>query len=81
MLVLYDLPKNALGALVSCGLARGQRSNPVCSLHILNIYTTPVLMSGLVILVLSIKESSSTRELSKLFSNLALTPLLPWSTL
>ena len=50
--------KGALGAIVSCGLAKGHRSNPACSLRILSIYATPVLMSGLGSLVLSSYESS-----------------------
>ena len=37
--------KKALGALTSCGLARGSRTNPVVSVRILGIYGTPVLMS------------------------------------
>ena len=39
--------KGALGAIMSCGLARGRRTNPVVSLKILALYGTPVLMSGL----------------------------------
>ena len=51
--------KKALGALISCGLARGRRTNPVLSLRILTIYGTPVLMSGLASLVLSNGEVAS----------------------
>ena len=43
---------------MSCGLARGRRTNPVVSLKILALYGTPVLMSGLSSLVLSRKEVS-----------------------
>ena len=48
----------SLGAIVSCGLAKGHRSNPACSLRILSTYGTPVLMSGLGSLVLSPYETS-----------------------
>ena len=48
--------KKALGSIVSCGLSQGRSSNPVASLRILNMYGTPVLMSGLASLVLSDKE-------------------------
>ena len=48
--------KKALGALASCGLAKGHRANPVATLRILSIYCTPVLMSGLGSLLLSSKE-------------------------
>ena len=48
--------KKALGAIISCGLSRGSRSNPAVSLRILNIYATPVLMSGLGSLFLSSGE-------------------------
>ena len=51
--------KKALGALVSCGLAKGRRTNPVLSLRILTIYGTPVLMSGLASLVLTNCEVAS----------------------
>ena len=48
--------KKALGSLISFGLARSSRSNPVASLRILSSYATPVLMSGLASLALSSKE-------------------------
>ena len=48
--------KKALGAVISCGLARGQRSNPAVSIQILKIYGTPVLLSGMASLVLLGKE-------------------------
>ena len=48
--------KKSLGALPSCGLARGHRANPTASLRILSLYCTPVLMSGLGSLLLSSKE-------------------------
>ena len=44
--------------MVSCGLARRQRLNPVASIRILSLYGTPVLLSGLASLVLSSKEIS-----------------------
>ena len=48
--------KKSLGALSSCGLARGHRANPTASLRILSLYCTPVLLSGLGSLLLSSKE-------------------------
>ena len=48
--------KGALGSVVSCGLARGSRSNSSASLRILTLYATPVLLSGLASLVLTSKE-------------------------
>ena len=54
--------KKALGSIISCGLARGSRSNPVASLRILSIYGTPVLMSGLSSLYLSPKEISCIEQ-------------------
>ena len=54
--------KKALGSIVSCGLARGRRSNPVAALKILSLYGTPVLMSGLASLVLSKKEVASVDQ-------------------
>ena len=50
--------KNALGSIVSNGLARGRRANPAAVLRILSTYGTPVLMSGLGSLFLSDKEVS-----------------------
>ena len=50
--------KKALGAITSCGLARGQRTNPTVSLRILSLYGTPVLMSGLGSLLLSSTETA-----------------------
>ena len=50
--------KKALGAVTSCGLARGHRTNPVAALRILSLYGSPVLMSGLGSLFLSLKEVS-----------------------
>ena len=50
--------KNALGSIVSNGLARGRRTNPAAVLRILSTYGTPVLMSGLGSLFLSDKEVS-----------------------
>ena len=51
--------KQALGGIVSCGLAKSQRSNPTASLRILTSYCTPVLMSGLASLNLTNKEIST----------------------
>ena len=51
--------KRALGSVISCGLARGSRSNPAASLRILSTFGTPVLMSGLGSLVLSSKEAAA----------------------
>ena len=48
--------KGALDAIISCGLAKGHRSNPAVSLRILSTYRTPVLMSGLGSLVLTNKQ-------------------------
>ena len=54
--------KKALGAISSCGLARGLRSNPAASLRILSIFGTPVLMSGLASLYLSSKETATVDQ-------------------
>ena len=51
--------RKALGSVVSCGLARGHRSNPAASLRILTLYGTPVLMSGMASLVLLDKETAT----------------------
>ena len=51
--------KKALGFVLFCGLARGSRKNPAVAVRIINVYATPVLMSGLASLVLSKKEVSS----------------------
>ena len=58
LLLRFSAFKKAIGSLVSCGLARRQRSNPVASIRILSLYGTPVLLSGLASLVLSSKEIS-----------------------
>ena len=50
--------KKALGAISSCGLARGSRANPVASLRVMSLYGTPVLMKGLGSLFLSQKDMS-----------------------
>ena len=54
--------KKSLGPLVSCGLARGQRSNPAASLRILTTYSLPVLLSGLPSLVLLKSEISKLEQ-------------------
>ena len=71
--------KKSFGNLVTCGLARGHRSNPAASLRIMSIYCTPVLMSGLGSLLLSEKEISlierqlkrTLQKLSKLPANVS----------
>ena len=45
--------KKALNATLAFGLSKGHRSNPAATLHVLKVYGTPVLMSGLASLVLS----------------------------
>ena len=60
--------KKALGAISSCGLARGSRANPVASLRVLSLYGTPVLMKGLGSLFLSRKDISLVdQQLRKLY--------------
>ena len=48
--------KRSLGAIISCGFARRQRTNPAATLRILSMHGTSVLMSGLGSLVLSSHE-------------------------
>ena len=48
--------KKAIGAVLHVGMAKGHRGNPSASLHIHQLYGTPVLMSGLAPLVLSLPE-------------------------
>ena len=48
--------KGALNAVLSCGLAQGRRANPTASLRVLQLYSAPVLLSGLASLVLSETE-------------------------
>ena len=63
--------KKSLGSVVSCGLARGSRSNPCSSLRILTLHGTPVLMSGLASLVLSDKEVACIdQQLKKTLQNI-----------
>ena len=50
--------KQATGAILSHGLARGHRSNPAACIRVLNIYGLPVLMSCLGSLLLNPKEVS-----------------------
>ena len=60
---------------MSCGLARGRRSNPVASLKILELYGTPVLMSGLASLVMSAKELSLVdQQLKRTIQNIIKLP-------
>ena len=47
-----------MGSVLSCGLARESRTNPAVAVHIVNVYATPVLMSGLASQVLSKREVS-----------------------
>ena len=39
--------KNALGAVLHSGIARGHSQNPASSLHVYQVYGVPVLLSGL----------------------------------
>ena len=48
--------KRALNAVLSCGLTRAHRSNPAAALRVLQLYSTPVLLSGLASLVLTKSE-------------------------
>ena len=48
--------KNALGATLSAGLARAHRGNPAASLRIIQLYSCPVLISGLASLFLTPTE-------------------------
>ena len=48
--------KKSLGALLSAGMARGHHGNPAASLHVHQLYGTPVLFSGLAALVLTKAE-------------------------
>ena len=54
----FKAHKKALGAVLHAGLARGHRGSPAASLNVLQIYGTPVLLSGLVPLVLSKSEET-----------------------
>ena len=56
ILIRVSAFKRVLGSIISCGMAKGSRSNPAASLRILSCHGTPVLMSGLGSLVLSAKE-------------------------
>ena len=55
--------KKTLGSLLSCGFTKGHTSNPVASLKILNTFATPVLLSGLNSLVLSVREIGQVVDL------------------
>ena len=48
--------KNALGAVLHTGMARGHRGNPAASLAVEQLFGLPVLISGLATLVLTKKE-------------------------
>ena len=50
--------KKSLGAILSVGVSRSHRANPMAGLRIERIYATPVLLSGLASLVLSESEIS-----------------------
>ena len=50
--------KKATNGALANGLAKGHRSNPAACLHVLQLYGTPVLMSGLASLVLNPAEIS-----------------------
>ena len=45
--------KKALGAVLHTGIARGHRGNPAASLHVVQLYGVPVLLSGVSTLVLT----------------------------
>ena len=45
--------KKALGAVLHSGMARGHRGNPAASLRVVQLYGSPVLLSGIAALVLS----------------------------
>ena len=69
--------KKALNATLAFGLSKGHRSNPAATLHVLKVYGTPVLMSGLASLVLSSSEvtmihqhhKNTVRSLQKLHNS------------
>ena len=54
--------KKSLGAILHVGLSKGHRGNPATSLHIQQLYGTPVLMSGLAPLVISSSEVSIVEQ-------------------
>ena len=54
----FTAHKKALGAVLHAGVARGHRGNPAASLRVVQIYGTPVLLSGLASLVLSKSEEN-----------------------
>ena len=53
--------KKALGAVLHTGVGRGHRGNPAASLHVVQLYGVPVLLSGIAALVLS-KSDENTIE-------------------
>ena len=57
--------KKATNATLAFGLAKGHRSNPAACLHVLQLYGTPVLMSGLASLVLNPSEVTLVHQFHK----------------
>ena len=51
--------------IISCGLAKGHRGNPVSGLRLERLYGTPVLLSGLSALTLSTGEYSAIHQKHK----------------
>ena len=58
--------KKATFATLSTGLARGHRANPASSIRVLNLYSTPVLLSGLAALVLLPSEINIVHQHHKI---------------
>ena len=54
--------KKATNATLASGLARGHRSNPAACIQVMNMYGTPVLMSGLGSLVLNSYEINTLHQ-------------------
>ena len=75
--------KNALGAVLHSGIARGHSQNPASSLHVYQVYGVPVLLSGLGPLVFSKPELSLVIQYHReIISNLQrLLPATPRSAL
>ena len=57
--------KKATFATLASGLARGHRANPASSIRVLNLYSTPVLLSGLASLVLLPSEINMVHQYHK----------------
>ena len=75
ILIRVSAFKRVLGSIISCGMAKGSRSNPAASLRILSCHGTPVLMSGLGSLVLSAKEVAAVdKQYKKTLQNILKLP-------